>query len=151
VLARTHERSTTEIRSKNSLYRHRHFTEHLVGAFGKSPRESDLNQKLLSLLIRQLKNYTRVSYCNNPHHQIQRKNRNFNGGSKNETARRQRLETYARADFWNQDQSTVDDLACAGSNSIRQTESWPHVSDRPWSGEGPLLRVAETGPAAHTH
>jgi hypothetical protein len=34
-----------KIESKNSLYPHRHFTEQLVGAFGKSPRESDLNHE----------------------------------------------------------------------------------------------------------
>jgi hypothetical protein len=51
----------TKIKSKNNLYPHRHFTEHLVGAFGKSPRESDLNQELSSLLIRRLKNYTGFS------------------------------------------------------------------------------------------
>jgi hypothetical protein len=60
VLARPRVRSTTKIRSKNSLYPHRYFTEQLVGAFGKSPRESDLNQEPSSLLIRRLKNHTRV-------------------------------------------------------------------------------------------
>jgi hypothetical protein len=46
------QRSTIKIGSKNSLYPHRYFTEHLVGAFEKSPRESDLNHKSSSLLIR---------------------------------------------------------------------------------------------------
>jgi hypothetical protein len=54
-------RLTTKIRSKNSLYPHRHFTEHLVGAFRKSPWESDLNHETSSFLIRQLNNYTRAS------------------------------------------------------------------------------------------
>jgi hypothetical protein len=58
---KTLTRSTIEINSKNSLYPHRHFTEHLVGAFGKSPQESDLNNESLSLLNRQLKNYTGIS------------------------------------------------------------------------------------------
>jgi hypothetical protein len=35
----------TKIESKLNLYPHRHFIEHLVGAFGKSPRESDLNHE----------------------------------------------------------------------------------------------------------
>jgi hypothetical protein len=48
----------TKIGSKNSLYPHRYFTKHLVDAFGKSPRESDLSQETLSLLIWQLKNHT---------------------------------------------------------------------------------------------
>jgi hypothetical protein len=34
---------------KNSLYPHMHFTEHLVGAFGKPPRKSNLNHKTSSL------------------------------------------------------------------------------------------------------
>jgi hypothetical protein len=49
---------TTKIESKNNLCLHRHFTEHLVGAFGKSRRESDLHQEPSSLLIWRLKNYT---------------------------------------------------------------------------------------------
>jgi hypothetical protein len=51
-----------EIDDKNeiedNLYTHSYFTEQLVGAFGKSLRESDLNYKISSFLIRQLKNYT---------------------------------------------------------------------------------------------
>jgi hypothetical protein len=43
VPARTQVRSSTKIRSKINFYPHRHFTEHLVGTFEKSPRESDLN------------------------------------------------------------------------------------------------------------
>jgi hypothetical protein len=58
VLARPRAKSTTKIRSKNSLYPHRHFTKHLVGTFGKPPRESDLNYEPSSLLDRRLKNYT---------------------------------------------------------------------------------------------
>jgi hypothetical protein len=50
----------TKIRSNNSLYPHRHFTEQLVGAFRKSPWESDLNQEPSSLLIRRLKNHTGI-------------------------------------------------------------------------------------------
>jgi hypothetical protein len=49
-------------RLKNSLYPHRHFTEHLVGTFRKSPRESDLNHEFSSLLIQRLKNYTGFEY-----------------------------------------------------------------------------------------
>jgi hypothetical protein len=56
MLVRTRVRLATKIRSKLSLCHHRHFTEHLVGAFGKSPRESDLNYKTSSFSIRQLKN-----------------------------------------------------------------------------------------------
>jgi hypothetical protein len=48
VLARPRVRSTTKIDSKNSLYPHSHFTEHLVGAFEKSPRKSNLNHETLS-------------------------------------------------------------------------------------------------------
>jgi hypothetical protein len=51
----------TKIGSKNSLYPHSHFTEHLIGAFEKSLRESDLNQESSSLLICQLKSYTGFS------------------------------------------------------------------------------------------
>jgi hypothetical protein len=46
------------IGSRNNIYRHSHFTKHLVGAFGKSPRESNLNNESSSLLIRRLKNDT---------------------------------------------------------------------------------------------
>jgi hypothetical protein len=56
-----------KIESKNNLYSHMHFTEHLVGAFGKSARKSNLNHKSSSLLIRRLKNMTGMSSCNNPH------------------------------------------------------------------------------------
>jgi hypothetical protein len=34
-------RLTTKIGLKNSLYPHRHFTEHLVGVFEKQPVEND--------------------------------------------------------------------------------------------------------------
>jgi hypothetical protein len=44
-----------KIGSKNSLYPHRHFTEHLVE---KLPRENNLNHEPSSLLDRRLKNYT---------------------------------------------------------------------------------------------
>jgi hypothetical protein len=51
-----------EIDDKNeiedNLYTNSYFTEQLVDAFEKSLRESDLNYKTLSFLIRQLKNYT---------------------------------------------------------------------------------------------
>jgi hypothetical protein len=50
VLARLRARSTTKIDSKNGLYRHRHFTEHLLYVFGKSSRNSDLNHKCSNLL-----------------------------------------------------------------------------------------------------
>jgi hypothetical protein len=43
--AETRARSTIKIGSKNSLYPHSHFTEHLMGMFRKSLRESDLNQE----------------------------------------------------------------------------------------------------------
>jgi hypothetical protein len=56
VLAWLRARSMIKIRSKNSLYHHSHFTEHLVGTFGKSPRESNLNHESSSLLIWWLKN-----------------------------------------------------------------------------------------------
>jgi hypothetical protein len=49
-------RSITKIDSKNSLYPHKHFIEHLVDAFEKSPRENNLNHESSSLLIRRLKN-----------------------------------------------------------------------------------------------
>jgi hypothetical protein len=58
MLARSRKRLTTKIRSKNNLYPHRHFTFHLVGAFGKLPPESNLNKESSSLLIRRLKNHT---------------------------------------------------------------------------------------------
>jgi hypothetical protein len=51
-----------EIDDKNeiedNLYTNSYFTEQLVDAFEKSLRESDLNYKTSSFLIRQLKNYT---------------------------------------------------------------------------------------------
>jgi hypothetical protein len=50
VLARPRARSTIEINSKNSLYPHSYFTEHLVRVFEKSPRENDLNHESSSLL-----------------------------------------------------------------------------------------------------
>jgi hypothetical protein len=55
VLARPRARSSIEINPKNSLYPHRHFTEHQVGAFGNSPRENNLNHETSSLLIRWFK------------------------------------------------------------------------------------------------
>jgi hypothetical protein len=42
---------------KNDLYPHSHFTKHLLVAFEKSLRKSDLNQETSSLLIRWLENY----------------------------------------------------------------------------------------------
>jgi hypothetical protein len=39
VLARLRERLMAKIDSKNSLYPHRYFTEHLVGVFEKPPWE----------------------------------------------------------------------------------------------------------------
>jgi hypothetical protein len=56
--ARQRARSTTKIRLKNNLYSHGHFTEHLVSAFRKPPRECNLKCKTSSFLIRQLKNKT---------------------------------------------------------------------------------------------
>jgi hypothetical protein len=56
VLPRPRVRSITKIDSKNSLYPHKHFIEHLVDAFEKSPRENNLNHESSSLLIRRLKN-----------------------------------------------------------------------------------------------
>jgi hypothetical protein len=67
MLGRTHTRSTTTIDSKNSLYAHMHSIEHLMGAFRKSPLNSNLNHESSSLLIRRLKNHTGSSICNNPH------------------------------------------------------------------------------------
>jgi hypothetical protein len=37
-------KSATKIGSINSLYTHKHFTEHLMGTFKKSPRKNDLNK-----------------------------------------------------------------------------------------------------------
>jgi hypothetical protein len=54
VLVRPHQRSTTKIDSKNSLSPLSHFTEHLVGVFGKLPRENDLDYESSRLLIRWL-------------------------------------------------------------------------------------------------
>jgi hypothetical protein len=51
VLMRQHERSTTKINSKSSLSPLRHFTEHLVGVFGKLPRENDLDRESSRLSI----------------------------------------------------------------------------------------------------
>jgi hypothetical protein len=65
VLARPRERLTTRINSKNSLYPLSHFTEHLVGVFGKVPWGNDLDHESSSFLIRQLKRHTRTSSCNN--------------------------------------------------------------------------------------
>jgi hypothetical protein len=61
MLAWPQVRSTTKIESRNSLYPHRYFTEHLVGAFRKPPRERNSNHETLSLSIRWLKNYTGFS------------------------------------------------------------------------------------------
>jgi hypothetical protein len=55
VLARPHARTTIKIGSKNNLYLHRHFTEHLVDAFRKPPWKSNLNHEFSSFLIRRLK------------------------------------------------------------------------------------------------
>jgi hypothetical protein len=51
----------TKIGSKNNLYPHRYFSEQLVDAFEKSPRESNLNHESSSLFIRWLKRYTNIS------------------------------------------------------------------------------------------
>jgi hypothetical protein len=64
VLARPREKSMTKIDSKNSLYTHSHFTEHLVCAFEKPPWKNNLNHESLSLLIRRLKNHTGMNSCN---------------------------------------------------------------------------------------
>jgi hypothetical protein len=49
-------KTTSEIddknRIKNSLCPQKHFTEHLIDAFEKSPRKSNLNRESSSLLIR---------------------------------------------------------------------------------------------------
>jgi hypothetical protein len=47
-----------KIRSKIDLYPHMYFTEHLMGAFEKSPQKSNLNHESSSLLVRRLKNNT---------------------------------------------------------------------------------------------
>jgi hypothetical protein len=44
----------TKINSKNSFSPLRHFTEHVVGVFGKLLRENDLDHKFLRLSIRWL-------------------------------------------------------------------------------------------------
>jgi hypothetical protein len=62
-----------KIGSKNSLYAHRYFTEHLVNAFGKIPLESNLNHESLSLLIWWLKNYTDISLQWFTHKNLKRK------------------------------------------------------------------------------
>jgi hypothetical protein len=76
VSARPHARSTKN-GSKNSLYPHRHFTEQLVGGFGKSPKESNLNYKTSRFLIRQLKSKTEMSSCNNPYTRSYKKYRSL--------------------------------------------------------------------------
>jgi hypothetical protein len=70
MLARQRMRSKTKIDSKNSLYSYRHFTEHLMDMFEKSPWESDFNYKISSFLIRQLKNMTETSPATIPHHSM---------------------------------------------------------------------------------
>jgi hypothetical protein len=50
----------TKIGSKNSLYSHRHFTEHLMSAFEKPPRKSNLNHESSSLLDWRLKKLYRI-------------------------------------------------------------------------------------------
>jgi hypothetical protein len=55
----------TKIDSKNSLSPLRHFTEQLVGVFGKLPRENDLDNKSSKLLIRWLKSTTRIQPATN--------------------------------------------------------------------------------------
>jgi hypothetical protein len=54
MLVRPHERSTTKTRLKNSLSPLRHFTEHLVGVFGKLPWKNNLDHKYPRLSIRWL-------------------------------------------------------------------------------------------------
>jgi hypothetical protein len=49
---RIRAKSTTKLGLKNRLCPLRHFTEYLMCAFEKSPRESDLNHESSSLLIR---------------------------------------------------------------------------------------------------
>jgi hypothetical protein len=104
-----------KIRSKNNLYPHRHFTEQLVGAFEKTPRESDLNYKTLSFLIWQLKSRTGASPATIPHTIEKMKsinNRNCWQGSygKNEAAGNTGPERCAHAGFWNRHQSIVGKL-----------------------------------------
>jgi hypothetical protein len=45
VLARPRARLTIKIRSKNIIYPHRHFTEHLVCMFEESPLKNNLNHE----------------------------------------------------------------------------------------------------------
>jgi hypothetical protein len=45
MLAGTHARLMTKIKSNSNIYRHKYFTKHLVGAFRKSAWKSDLNNK----------------------------------------------------------------------------------------------------------
>jgi hypothetical protein len=77
---RPRARSTTKIRSNNSLYHHMHFIEHLVGAFGKPPRECNLNCKTSSFSIRQLKNKTGLHLQQST--QESKNSKTVNGGGK---------------------------------------------------------------------
>jgi hypothetical protein len=45
----------TKIESKNSIYPHMHFTEHLVGVFRKPPWKCNSDYETSSVLIRRLK------------------------------------------------------------------------------------------------
>jgi hypothetical protein len=77
-------------RSKNSLYPHSHFTEHLLDAYGKSPWEHNLNHEFSSLLIRRLNNYTEMSSCNNPYTRTRQIDESMHHSSKDNTAEENR-------------------------------------------------------------
>jgi hypothetical protein len=61
VLARPRARSMIKIRLKNSLYSHRHFTEHLVGAFRKPPRKSNSCHEFLESFNPMTQEHNRLS------------------------------------------------------------------------------------------
>jgi hypothetical protein len=81
VLARLCVRSTIKIDLKNSLYPYRHFTEQLVGVFGKSPRESDLNHESSFDPVTQEQD--RLLPCNNS--QAIGKSKSMNGREENQS------------------------------------------------------------------
>jgi hypothetical protein len=56
-----------EIKSKNSLYPHRQFTEYLVGAFRKSPQGERFEPRILESFDPVTQEQYRVFTFNNPH------------------------------------------------------------------------------------
>jgi hypothetical protein len=120
----------TKIESKNSLYPHNHFTEHLMGAFGKSSWKSDLNHKSSSLFNRWLKNYTCNTLQQFTQNQRLETNRKWDEHSNTSPAdrRTQQNETNRKIPKWKSDGKQI---LCAVKNqpqrkiSTLELQIWP--------------------------